>query len=183
MTVKELLTLDDALLTETYELYREIFDPLAELAFQCHVLEPDDYRAVADDKKIRKLLRYNDEGELVGLATMTNQLESVKKITPISLPYFRRNWPVHYDRQALWYVGYVGVRQTGNTAGSFEELLMALWDLMVSNNGISFQDYCSFNEDVTEINRITKLIFRRAGISCRTERMDSQTLYMLEKAA
>lgn len=183
MRIEHHKTLTDDLVKETYELYLELFTPLAELAFQCHVLEDDDYAKVAAEPTITKLLAYNDAGELVGLATMTNNLPAVKLITPISLPYFRRNWPNHYERKALWYVGYVAVRQHGDTTHAFRDLLLDLWDMMESNNGISFQDYCTFNQDVVEVNRITKLLFKRAGLTARTERMDSQTLYTLENAA
>lgn len=182
MKITQHETLDEPTTAAAWELYLEVFEPLATRAAQNHVMTRETFGKVCAEPAHIKLLAHNTAGELVGVATITNNLEAMDLITHISIPYFQHHWPEHYDRQAIWYVGFVGVRQYGDTRNAFRNLLLALHDRMNSNQGISVQDYCRYNVEVQQVARVTEMLFARAGRDVRTVQVDDQSTWILQNS-
>lgn len=174
-TVESLLRLDDELLARAYTLYAHVFEEINELAAQRHLLTHAEFSDVATDPRIIKLLAYDGTGNLNGIATITNTLEAWPLISP---PFYRRLFPNHYARQAIWYVGFVGVRP--RTPHVFRALVSELFTHVRSNDGVVAMDFCTFNQDVLDMPHRTLAMLKGWHEGSRVQKMDAQTTWLYE---
>lgn len=174
-TVESLLRLDDELLARAYTLYAHVFEEINELAAQRHLLTHAEFSDVATDPRIIKLLAYDSTGNLNGIATITNTLEAWPLISP---PFYRRLFPNHYARQAIWYVGFVGVRP--RTPHVFRALVSELFTHVRSNDGVVAMDFCTFNQDVLDMPHRTLAMLKGWHEGSRVQKMDAQTTWLYE---
>ena len=149
--------LGDLTAVKAWVMYEEVFAPINEMAAQRHLMTEAEFKEVAADQRIRKFLAYDHEGHLVGISTITNDLDAWPLISP---PYFRLNWPDRYEREAIWYIGFVGARAVEGE-NVFAALIEAMSPLVFDSDGITAMDFCSYNEDVRQMPRATRALLKR----------------------
>jgi hypothetical protein len=176
MPVIDARTVPPDQLEEAWTLYAKRFTPLAERAAQRHLLDREEFDQICADKRVTKFRAYDGAGRLIGLSTLTNDLDSMQDV--ISVPFFARRWPDEYREGRIWYVGFVCAAQS-NEGRAFAELLLAMNEVRMTNDGISFQDYCTRNA-LLPTRAIEALA--RAGHRMMTEVVDQQSYYLLRPA-
>jgi hypothetical protein len=177
LTITEYDELDDDTGAEAWTLYEATFTGINELAAQRHLMTVDEFFAVARDKRIRKFIAHDDAG-MVGLSTITNDLAAWTLISP---PYFRKNWPDHYEREAIWYIGIVGVHPGAASLHAFSALIKAMSPLVFESDGLAVMDFCAWNEDLRQMPRVTTSLLERlypVSSSVRGERVDAQSTWV-----
>lgn len=175
-TVKVHDVVDGPLLGDARTLYHSCFADLDTLAVQRHLMYRDEFDGVMRDSRVQKYLAF--DGGLVGLATYTNQLESMPLI---SWRYFQRRWPHHYAQRRIWYCGFVAVAD--HAPGAFTALVEAMWQVAYDQRGIICLDMCRHNDQVRRLSRVIPLMLHRLSEDVRTERMDEQSYWLYEFGA
>jgi len=158
LAITEYTQLTENIRLEAWALYGDAFVGVNELAAQRHLMTPAEFDDMTWDKRISKLIARDEDGRMVGLSTITNDLAAWPLISP---PYFRRNWPDHYAREAIWYIGIVGVHPTASGRHVFSALIEAMSPRVFASDGLAVMDFCSFNEDVRQIPRATRVLLKR----------------------
>lgn len=157
LTITEYDELDDKVGAEAWTVYEETFAEINELAAQRHLMNIGEFYDVAHDKRVRKFIATNVTG-IVGISTITNDLRAWPLISP---PYFRKHWPEHYEREAIWYIGVVGVHPRVFGSHVFSALIEAMSPLVFESDGLAVMDFCGHNEDVRAMPHVTKLLLKR----------------------
>lgn len=173
ITVKPMLDLPAPVRDATYAMYAETFADINEMAAQRHLMTAAEFREVAADHRVRKLLARNTADELLGVATVTNVLEAMPLVSP---PFYRRHYPNHYARQAVWYVGFVGVRPRAPHV--FRAIVSDLYACTMSNQGVAVMDFCEYNETVVDIPGKTFKLLRQWNPNTRLHRVDRQSTWV-----
>ena len=79
-------------------------DASPDLELSVYQLRRDEFMAVMVDPRIEKILiEDEDTGELIAMCTLTNQLETVDWVSP---EYFAHHYPDHWERGAVFYLGF-----------------------------------------------------------------------------
>lgn len=154
---------------EQYALYAEIFAGINSLAAQRHLMTAAEFRTVYHDSRILKFYLHDETGALAGMSVLTQDLDAWPLISP---PYFARRWPEHYARQAIWYVGFVGV--TPHRPHGFRELVSRMYAHVISNSGIVVVDYCTYNMTRRRLATITHKLLSGLNPDAGMELADSQ---------
>src|ERR1700710_487718 len=103
MSVSTQQVVSGDLLEAAWKLYQQSFDELRRLAVQRHVMYAEEFDAVMLDARVDKYLIFNTEGDLMGVGTITNQLESMPLVSP---DYFEDRWPERYRAGHVFYIGF-----------------------------------------------------------------------------
>jgi hypothetical protein len=178
LAVTEHRTLDEPTAKQAWEVYEQTFTAINEFAAQRHLMFRHEFDEVVADQRVRKYLAWDDYDRMVGLSTITNDLEAWPLISP---PYFRRNWPDHYARRAIWYIGIVGVHPDAVGAHVFSRLIDAMSPLVFSTDGLAVMDFCEENEVKRMMPRVTNLLLQRLhpdGANVRHRRVDAQATHV-----
>jgi hypothetical protein len=179
MTVQVVDDLADAFIPDdtAWRLYQHCFRPVNELAAQRHLMNRAEFDEVMHDKRIRKYLWTDNDGDrraVTGMSTYTNDLDAWPLVSPA---YFRRNWPDHYAARRIWYCGFVGVRGVGTPA--FGELVEAMYRVAADDGGIIFLDICGHNAKRGLPDAIERRLEGLAGVVKATP-VDVQTFWSYE---
>lgn len=173
-TIENHRNLTGKLLTDAWELYYTAFEEINSLAVQRHMMTWEEYSDIAHDKRVSKYVAI-DSGEVVGLSTITNDLESWPLISP---QYFERHYPAHYRDGRIWYVGFVCVKRDPRPSRTlFVDLIAAMYPSVIESDGIAVMDYCSFNADVLGLPDAARNILHRINPSVRMLAIDEQSFY------
>jgi hypothetical protein len=140
-TIKFVDRLTDDLIEDAWRVYHGCFAPLEILAAQSHLMHRLDFDALMLDNRITKALFLDDNGELIGLGTYSNDLTVVPLI---SWKYYRHRWPDAYDADAIFYILFVAVAGDApfRTYYSFVE---HIYELAAPLKGIVAVDACNYN--------------------------------------
>ncbi|HSE55634.1 MAG TPA: GNAT family N-acetyltransferase [Nocardioidaceae bacterium] len=156
-----------------YELYVDTFGDLATKAVARQVLHEHEFREEMVDERVQKYLAWDEDGEVLGMATLTNHLATVPWISP---DYFAHHYPEHAARGAVYYLGFILVRQDRRRSRVFSEMITRIVDLLVADRAVCGWDICAFNNDVLRLeDNIEGLLRRLSDVSVRT--VDAQTYY------
>lgn len=177
MPITEHLELDGPTTQEAWKLYEEVFADIDSHAAARHLMYESEFVGIAANQHIRKYLVRDDAGVLVGMSTLTNDLESVPLISP---RFFARRWPDHFQRGAIWYCGFVGAGR--NDVHAYADLVLTMWKRIRSNNGIVFMDYCQSNVENHRIPQRTRTLMARYGNPVHHTQVDAQTFWIMEAA-
>jgi hypothetical protein len=177
VVIKVVDRLDGGLADASWDLYYETFKDVNALAVQRHLMFRSEFDEVIADERIEKYLCYSDSGELCGLSTYTNQLESMPLIAP---EYFARRWPDHYRDHRIWYCGFVAVTANGRANHSFQELVEAMYLRAATQNGIISLDFCQFNDKKRHMSRVIQIMLHRLSGDVKAELMDQQSFWMYQ---
>lgn len=159
-----------------WRLYEGAFRPLDELAVQRHLMYRSEFDEVMADDRVRKYTAHTDAGELAGLSTFTNRLESMPLISPA---YFARRWPTQYAQGRVWYCGFVAVEPPHS--GAFGDLVEAMWVDGTADRGLIALDFCEYNDVTRRMGRVIGLMLHRlagqAGDELVAVRLDQQKFW------
>lgn len=163
---------DGLLLDEAWALYEAAFTELNTLAVQRHLMYRPEFDQVAADKRVQKYLHYDRRERLDGLATLTNDLESMPLISPA---YFARRWPAECEARRVFYCGFVAVRRGGRgmpNGVAFAALTRAMWAAAAGSPVVI--DVCAHNQRRGMPGAVGAILDRAAG-PVDLERLDTQT--------
>jgi hypothetical protein len=154
-------------------LYSDLFTGINTLAAQRHLMTDAEFAEVFYDPRILKFYVHDDAGDLAGMSVLTQDLTAWPLISP---PYFARHWPEHHERQAIWYVGFVGVRPTH--PHGFRELVNGMYPYVKANRGIAIMDFCSLNTDRKRLPAITLKLLTWMNPTAGMQSIDSQNFVL-----
>lgn len=180
MRVAQELILTEPTIEVAWELYVEAFAEISEHAVQQHLMTFGLFADICRNRQIRKFLAYDDSRNLVGLATITNDLASWPLVAP---SYFARHEPEEFKQEAVWYIGFVGTRP--NQLHAFPMLISAMYPLVNDSDGIAVMDFCAVNVTRRRLPEVTAKLLSRLNPSVRSELIDTQQFwaYRFDKAA
>lgn len=168
VTVRTAATLDLVQITQAWLVYNDAFRDLASVAATRHLLTWDEFVAVMQDGRVMKFCATeNEKVQLVGLATLTNELQAWPTISP---PFFARYWPSLYAQRRIWYVGFVGVQPQRH---AFAQLLEAM--IAERTNDLFVMDFCAYNEQQRHLPEASLSILRRINDTVQMRRFDQQS--------
>jgi hypothetical protein len=164
-------------LEEAWRLYADVFDDLRYRAVQRHVMHRHEFDAVLADPRVGKHLALDDDCELRGLSTYTNDLAAVPLISP---EYFQRRWPHLYAEGRIWYCGLVAVLPGADNSGVFAALIESMYRLTEADDGIVAIDLCRYNEEMLGMSSAIRLLLHRFSGGVRDTRLDQQSYWVYE---
>lgn len=133
-----------------YHLYLETFGPLAILAANKHIYEPEVWDDEMQDQRILKFVAWDQE-RAVGLATVATDLDAVPWVSP---DYYR--W--RYPGQKIWYCGFAIVHPDYQGRSLFSALMRTSLAEMMRNDAIGAFDCAKVTEEqgqmVSKLGRI-----------------------------
>lgn len=119
-----------------------------------------------------KYVARTDSGALVGLSTLSNDLETVPWISP---HFYRDRYPVQFARRTVFYCGLTMVHPDARTSGAFLQMVTAFGRDIAAADGLLAADMCRFNIDVVGVAAAVTLALKRAWGSASLVELDSQT--------
>lgn len=155
-------------LDEAWTLYASVFAEVNQLAAQRHLMTADEFAGVYHHRQVRKFY-VHDAGELAGMSVLTQHLDAWPLISPA---YFARRWPEHYQRHAIWYVGFVGVAP--HHPHAFRELVGDMYAHIIGNDGIAVMDFCVYNMTRRRLPEITLKLLSTINPATTLETADAQ---------
>src|SRR5688572_8581954 len=97
----------EPIVEEFLQVYRAAFAPLVTRSPARQWLTDDEFRHDMADESVKKFVARGSDGEIMALAFMSTDLETVPWI---SAPYFAHKFPDHFARGAVYYFGAMLVR-------------------------------------------------------------------------
>jgi hypothetical protein len=164
------------LMDEAWDFYREAFDELRTEAVQRHVMHRHEFDVQMADERVLKLVGTED-GRVVGLATLTDDLTAVHLISP---DYFQRRWPQLYADRRIWYVVFIATRSGRAGVGMFVQLIRGIVERVSTNDGMIAADICSYNESEYALPEMLRRASGRVAGSARHQLLDSQSYWLYE---
>ncbi|WP_200918967.1 pyruvoyl-dependent arginine decarboxylase [Nocardioides sp. Leaf285] len=163
---------DEATSQRYYRLYRDTFSELETLAAARQLLHEEEFHAEMVDPRVQKWLAWDEAGEAVGMATLTDDLDTVPWISP---GFLAERFPDHAARGAVYYLGFTLVAPTHRSARVFHAIIEEMAALMVAERAVAAWDICAFNDDRRLSGNAGRLLSRLAEVSI--EPVDLQTYY------
>lgn len=163
---------DEATSQRYYQLYRDTFSELETLAAARQLLHEEEFHAEMVDPRVQKWVAWDEAGEAVGMATLTDDLDTVPWISP---GFLAERFPDHAARGAVYYLGFTLVAPTHRSARVFHAIIEEMAALMVAERAVAAWDICAFNDDRRLSGNAGRLLSRLAEVSI--EPVDLQTYY------
>jgi hypothetical protein len=163
--------IDPVHLPRLWEIYRTAFEPLRELALLNHLYPRDVFEELLLDDRVFKIIGWRD-GEPLGIAAATNQLELVPQISP---PFLHRRYPEHAARDAIYFGIFVCVDVNARVNSLTGRLIAGMGQVAAVRGGVIISDVSQHNVDLgvdRMVGRVTSW-FPDGGFS----RIDSQHYY------
>lgn len=171
------ITLEAAIPEETarsfWRLYLDTFGDLATKAVARQVLHEDEFMEEMTDARVDKYIAWDEQGEAVGLCTLTNQLETVPWISP---DYFAHHYPEAHERGAIYYFGFILVHQAHRRHYLFSDLIGVVAELIIAEDAVCAWDICHYNNDVLGLSEALDLMLNRVA-DVPIDVIDTQTYY------
>ena len=159
-----------------YDLYEASFGPLRVQALARQVLTEAEFHAQMADGAVMKYVAWGDDDRPVGLCTLTNRLETVPWI---SSEYFADRYPDHWQRNAVWYFGFVLTHPTERRSRFVDQLVEVGIGELVEQHAICAWDMCVYNDATLGIGpRLVESFERLTGVTARLA--DTQNYYTLD---
>ena len=171
ITIRRYDELPVDLVDPVYCMYAEVFAEVNALAAQRHVVNAHEFVGIAADARVTKYLAY-DRDELVGIATLTNDLHA----WPLASPsYYSKHFPDHSARSAVWYIGFLGAKP--GHLHVFSALVGEMYPRVIDSDGVAAMDFCTFNVD-RRLPEATYLMLLRMNPATQVSRLDEQVTYV-----
>jgi hypothetical protein len=138
-----------------WDAYCDAFDELRTAAIQRHVMTRDEFDAVMADERVNIYLAQRDDGQIAGMATLSNDLEAMPLVSP---DFFRARWPEHYAAGRCWYVGLVGVRPSEQGGGAFQLIVGTVASTLGPTGGVLVLDVPRRNMETFHVPHAVKRI-------------------------
>jgi hypothetical protein len=173
-TVTTARTVDEATAEEIWDLYVTALAPLHDRAAARQVLNRSDFALEVLDARVTKYLARDDTGALVGLCTITNDLETVPWISP---RFYELRYPEHFADRTIFYCGLAIVHPEARQTRALTDMAAAFGRDVAVVRGVLTADMCRYNIDVAELARTITLIMRREWGQADLVELDRQ-VYM-----
>ena len=174
LTVTCETTVDSRTASALWDLFTISFAPLEHRAAARQLLSRDDFNREVLDSRVAKYLARSAGGELLGLATLSNDLDTVPWISP---GFYQTRYPVHFARNAVFYCGIAMVHPDVRSTGAFAHMISAFSRDIAAADGILAADMCRFNVDALELPKAVTLILAKMWGSVNPVELDQQ-IYM-----
>lgn len=156
-----------------YQLYRDTFGELETKAVARQLLHKHEFLEEMHDPRVHKYVAWDECGDVVGLSTLTSDLETVPWI---SAAYFAHHYPEHTARGAVYYQGFTLVHRRYRQSRVFQILTERVVELLVAERAVCAYDICAYNNDVIGFAaNIERLLHRNADVTVVP--IDVQTYY------
>lgn len=175
LRVSHELSLGGVVAESIWQLYRQNFEPLADLAVLQHFYSHSEILAELANPQIVKIVGWRD-GVPVGLAMVTNSLDDVPQISP---RFLRMRYPDHAARNAIFFGILVMVAPDSRGRTLFSRLYTELWQVAALAGGVLVFDMCEFNRETFDTDVLTQRIadnFPRSSVKV----LDRQTWYVAD---
>jgi hypothetical protein len=127
-----------------YDLYCEAFGELQAKAVARQLLHRDEFLEEMHDPRVHKYVAWSEDGDAIGLSTLTNHLETVPWISP---EYFEHHYPDAFARGAVYYIGFTLVRSAHRQARVFQAMVHSMGEVLSAARAVVGWDICAFNDD------------------------------------
>lgn len=169
-------SIDDEVIERFWSFYLETFTPMAVLAVARQVLHREEFVEEMRDPRVMKYVARDAAGEVVGLTTLTRNLETVPWISP---QYFAARYPEHAARGAVFYLGFTLVTPEHQRSKIFQVMIEEIIAHVRDARGVCGWDVCAYNEKTLGFSTmITALLHRHAD--CTLEAIDTQLYSAVE---
>lgn len=160
------------------KLYQRAFEPLRTLSAARQVLNDEEFAAEMTDPRVDKYVAW-DQGEPIGLGTLTRELETVPWISP---EYYRARYPEHAARNAIFYLGFTLTHPERRQAGAYAAMVKAMIDTVADADGVCGYDVSAYLQDVHHYtDNVERFVKRRAP--AEVLEIDRQTYFAADFAA
>jgi hypothetical protein len=132
----------EPLSAQFYELYELTFGPLRSRSVARQVLTKSEFYTQMSDPRVDKYIAWSDDGEPVGITTLTKHLESVPWISP---EYFAAHYPDHWARHAVYYLGFTLARPSMRRQGFLEAIIEVGMAPLAAERAVLGYDVCAYN--------------------------------------
>lgn len=156
-----------------WKLYRETFGGLETEAVARQVLHESEFLEEMLDSRVLKYVAWDEDGEAIGMTTLTSDLTTVPWISP---GYFAHHYPEHHARGALYYLGFTLVHESQRQARVFHAMIERVMELMVAEHAVAAWDMCLYNDDRRLGGNAARLLGRLADVTIAP--VDRQTYYV-----
>jgi hypothetical protein len=167
-------TVDEDTAEALWEMYSLSFQALQTRAAARQLVSRSDFDLEVLDPRVTKYIARGAEGTLLGLATLSNDLNTVPWISP---EFYEVHYPVHVARKAVYYCGIAMVHPDARNTRAFAQMVSAFGRDIAVAKGILAADMCRFNIDGLELARMVTLMMKRAWGSANQVELDRQ-VYM-----
>ena len=154
--------------------YVAAMEPLRALAIQRHLMTRAEFDEVMDDLRVTKYLATDADGSVVGVGTMTNQIESMPLVEP---QFFASRWPEHWASGRCYYIGFVAVHPDQQHTELFTEMIQLMSYTASLTGGVAVLDVCQHHVDQHElplsVGRITQSVVPHVQI----QQVDAQSYW------
>ena len=164
------------LMEQAWDFYCAAFDELRTEAVQRHVMHREEFDVQMTDDRVLKLVGLQD-GRVVGLAAITEDLDAVPQISP---EYFERRWPQLYAERRIWYVVFIAAQAGAAGTGMYVQLIRGIVERIKSNDGMAAADICSYNENVHALPEMLRRASGRVAGSATRQLLDTQSYWLYE---
>ena len=134
---------------DLWDLYFETFEPLQELALLNHLYPRPDFEALLGDARVTKLIAWV-EGNPVGLAMITNELDLVPQISP---PFLHAKYPEQASNRAVFFGIMLFVAESHRRSTTFARLVAGMGQLTAQASGVAVFDVCRHNMAAVELDK------------------------------
>lgn len=159
-----------------HALYAETFAPLATRAVARQVLHREEFVEEMADPRVMKYVARDPAGEVVGLTTLTRDLETVPWISP---QYFAAHYPEHTARDAVFYLGFTLVAPQHRRTHVFQAMIEEVVALVRDERGVCGWDVCAYNEQVLGFSTMIGALLH-SHADCTVSEVDAQTYSVVE---
>ena len=128
-----------------YDLYRQTFGPMETKAVARQLLHESEFIEEMLDPRVLKYVAWSDQGEAIGMTTLTSDLSTVPWISPA---YFAHHYPDHHARGAIYYLGFTLVHPDHQGGHVFHAMIGPMWDLVREQRPVVAWDMCMVNDEL-----------------------------------
>jgi hypothetical protein len=164
---------DPAYVEAFHQLYALAFTPMLTRSPARQVLTDAEFYDQMADERIDKYLAWGDDGQPVGLTTLTTHLEAIPWISP---EFFAARFPEQWRRNAVYYLGFTLAHPGQRHQRFLESVVAAGVNWLAAERAVLAYDVCSFNDTVLRFNaRILDVL--RHHPTAQLEMIDTQVYY------
>lgn len=156
-----------------YDLYEAAFGPLRTRSMARQTLSEAEFTAQMTNGSVVKYVAWDADGKPVGMCTLTRHLWTVPWISP---EYFANRYPEHWERNAVWYLGFILTHPSQRHARFIDQITQVGVGELVEQKAICAYDMCAFNDEVLGLSRRVAGTFERTTGAVPTL-ADSQNYY------
>jgi hypothetical protein len=136
-------------------------DPLRDKALQRHVYYEEELSDLCNHRDVEKWVTTDDGGDVIGFGMQTRRLDGTVNLV-IDYPMLKLRYPDEFAARRLWYVLVMCTAPDYPQRWDvFADLLEKMSWPAAEARGITFLDYCRFNQDVRRMPASTKAFLRR----------------------